>query len=342
MKEFPEMTITPDKLFELQCGVVKGQMLMVAVNLSVFNYTVEPKHSNDVASEIGTDPDNTELFLNALASIGLLVKKDGVFRNTELSDAFLVEGKETYLGDFLKFNESFLFKNADEMKTVIIKGFASHEEGEKENDALYSYMAMSNFARSGSSQAVAKAIANLPEFNGFTKMLDLGGGHGLDAIATVKMHPSMAGVVFDNAAGSQAATDNICKYGMEDRMDVLTGDYLTDSIGSGYDLIFAKAALNFAGPNLESVVRKIFDALNEGGVFVSIHDGLTAERTSPETTVVSWLPFALSAIDVSLEKEQIPGAMTAAGFSRLETQPYHFPLGGELDMVVGRKVQIKH
>ncbi len=173
-------------------------------------------------------------------------------------------------------------------------------------------------------------------------MLDLGGGHGLDAIATVKRHPSMKGIVFDNAAIVKAAQDNIREYGLEDRIRVQSGDYLIDSLGSGYDLILAKGTLNFAGSHLEKVVRKIYDALNEGGVFVSIHDGLTAERTNPEAMVLSWLPFALSAIDVTLAREQIPDAMTAAGFSDLETRPHLFPLGGKLDMVVGRKAQVKN
>ncbi len=339
MKELPNVTIAPDKLFDLQYGVVKGQMLMTAVDLEVFNYTVEPKSSNDVAGAIGTHPGNTALFLNALASIGLLVKKDGAFRNTELADTFLVEGKETFLGGFLTFNQMYLFKHKDDMKAAVVNGPASHEEEKMDAEVLYNRtMLLSNFARSGPSQTVAKAIAELPEFGSLAKMLDLGGGHGLDTIATVKMHRSMEGIIFDKAAGTQAAKDNIREYGMEDRISILAGDYLTDSLGSGYDLILAKGALNFAGPNLENVVHKIFDAMNQGGVFVSIHDGLTEERTKPEATVVSWLSFALRAIDVSLAKERIPTAMAAAGFSGLEIRSYHSPLGGVGDMVVGRKV----
>lgn len=339
MKELPDMTMVPDKLFDLQYGVVKGQILMTAVDLKIFDHTVEPTTSNDVAGSIGSHPGNTELFLNALASIGLLVKKDGVFRNTELSDTFLAEGKETSLGGYLKFTEMFQFKAADDMKTAVVNGPASHEKGDMDEEAQYrATMLMSTIARSGVSQAVAKAIAKLPEFGGFAKMLDLGGAHGLDGMATVQMHPSMVGIVFDKAPAVRAAQEIIREYGMEDRMRVLAGDYLTDPIGSGYDLILAKGTLNFAGPELERVVKKIFGALNDGGVFVSIHDGLTEERTKSEAMVVSWLSFALSSMDVGLAKERIPDAMSAAGFSGLETCPHHFPFGGELDMVVGRKV----
>ncbi len=339
MKKFADMRIAPDKLFDRQFDVVKGQMLMVAVDLRVFDHTVEPTTSNDVADAIGTHPGNTELFLNALTSIGLLRKKDGAFRNTELADTFLVSNRETSLGNYLKFTQMFLFKSVDDMRAALVNGPASDGQWEEDEQAQYNTtLLMSDIARSGMSQAVAKAIAKLPEFDACAKMLDLGGGHGLDGIATVQMHPSMEGVVFDKAAAVRAAQELIREYGMESRMTVVAGDYLTDAIGSGYDLILAKGTLNFAGPSLESVVQKIFGALNKGGIFVSIHEGLTEERTMPEAAVVSWLSFGLRSMDVSLAKERIPEAMTAAGFSGLETRPHHFPFGGEMDMVVGRKV----
>ena len=339
MKKLPDVAIVPDKLFDMQLGVVAGQMLMAAVDMNVFDHTTEPTSSNDVANAIDAHPGNTELFLNALVAVGLLEKKDGAFRNTELTDVFLVNDRETSLGDYLKYTQSFLFKTAEDMKTADINGPASDEQWDADQDVHYiSTILMSNIARSGTSQALAKAIADLPEFAGVAKMLDLGGGHGLDGIATVQMHPSMEGVVFDKAAALRAAQESIREFGMEDRMTVLAGDYLTETIGSGYDLILAKGTLNFAGPSLESVVQKVFDALNEGGVFVSIHEGLTDERTRPESLVVGWLPFGLSAMDVSLTKERIPDAMTAAGFSGLETRPHYSPFGGGLDMVVGRKV----
>ena len=56
MKELPDMTMVPDKLFDLQYGVVKGQILMTAVDLKIFNHTAEPATSEDVAGAIGSLP----------------------------------------------------------------------------------------------------------------------------------------------------------------------------------------------------------------------------------------------------------------------------------------------
>ncbi len=339
MKALPKTTTDPDKLFALHFGLVRGQILTSAVDLGVFAHTVEPRTSDEVSALLGTHPANTNLFLNALCSIGLLAKKDGSFFNTEVADDFLVDGKETFLGDYLKYAEAFLFKSADDMKAAIVNGPPSREQWDGGEEAQYNAaMLMKRIACSGLSQAVAISIAELPEFSRLKKMLDLGGGHGLDGIATVQMHPSMTGVVFDSPASVQAASEIIEEYEMEDRMAVLAGDYLDDVIGSGYDLILAKGTLNFAGPKLEALVQKIFHALNEGGIFVSIHDGLTDEGTKPAEMVVSWLSFGLSVADVSLPRDRVPDAMTAVGFSRVEIRPHHSPFGGAWDMVVGRKL----
>jgi hypothetical protein len=124
---------------------------------------------------------------------------------------------------------------------------------------------------------------------------------------------------------------------VDDRVDAIGGDYTTDSIGGGYDLIYTKGTLNFAGPALEDVIRKIYEALAPGGVFVSIHEGLSEEKTRPEGIVLSWLPTALSSMDVSLEEHVIPDAMEKAGFKSIQKKPYPFPMGGRMDMVMGRK-----
>ena len=68
-------------------------------------------------------------------------------------------------------------------------------------------------------------------------MLDLGGAHGMDCIAALQKNPDMQGIVFDKPAVVQTTREIILEYGLEDRMTVLAGDYITDPIGSRYDLI---------------------------------------------------------------------------------------------------------
>jgi predicted O-methyltransferase YrrM len=335
----PEITIQPTELFHLQYGTIRSWLLITAVELKVFSLTVEKKTAPEITAALNTHGANTELFLNALCSLGLLRKENGAYMNTELSETFLVEGRETYLGGFLLMNEQWNnIQSREQMKELVKNGPMSQQ-----NNSDYSgdYFAkhvnvMRNFARSGVSQFVAKEISSLPEFSGMRKMLELGGAHGLDTIAMSLKNPALSGVVFDKPAVVKVTQQIIAEYEMEERITVMGGDYATDPIGSGYDLIYAKATLSFFKDNFHPVFEKIYKALNPDGVFVSVHDGLTDESTKPEDMVISWLSTSLSSCDFSLRREVIPNAMLTAGFKTVQTMPFSFPLG-EMDMVIGRK-----
>jgi hypothetical protein len=56
-----------------------------------------------VAEAIGTHPNNTRVFLDGLAAMNILKKKDGLYRNSPVAQAFLVENSPTYLGRLLTF-----------------------------------------------------------------------------------------------------------------------------------------------------------------------------------------------------------------------------------------------
>ncbi len=315
---------------------------MLAIELKIFDITAQSVTADKVAMAVRAHRENTELFLNALTSLELLKKKDGKFQNTEISEAFLVSSSKTCLSAYLQMNEQFMFQNREQMKEAVIKGPSERQkQSQMDGDFFADYtklMACASLA--GSSRSVADALSNLPEFKGFKKMLDLGGAHGLDCMATLQKHLSMTGIVYDLPPVIATAKEIINEFGMEERLNFMAGDYTTDSIGSGYDLIYAKGTLNFAGPALGQVVKKIYDALNNGGVFVSIHDGLKDEKTKPEGIVLSWLQNSLTSEDLSFAENIIPDAMKTAGFTNIETVPFDFSISENLDMVIGRKKQL--
>ena len=102
---------------------------------------------------------------------------------------------------------------------------------------------------------------------------------------------------------------------MEDRVDVLGGDYLQDSIGEGYDLIWASATLNFSKDDMNSFMKKIYNALNPGDVFISYQDGLTNERTKPDIMVLGWLPTAIMGEDAGLDQGFIADILLVFNFN---------------------------
>ncbi|MEA1961507.1 MAG: methyltransferase [Bacillota bacterium] len=113
-----------------------------------------------------------------------------------------------------------------------------------------------NYHRAGIAQEMARIVSKLPEFSSFKKMLDLGGGPGLIGISIIAEHPTMKGVIFDQPAVVKVSESFIRQYEMDDRMEVIGGDYINDSIGESYDFVLASATLNFAKDNIDLMMKK--------------------------------------------------------------------------------------
>lgn len=337
--DLPDITIKPQPLYKLVYGTTKSWLLITAIEFNLFDLTVEYKTADEISAKLNTHKANTALFLNALCAIDLLEKKDWAYRNTELSDTFLVREKQCYLGRFLTLAETWNFSSREQMKERIKKGPISQAatEGDLQDMFAPHVNDMKNYARSGISQLMAGQISRLPGFAGMKKMLELGGAHGMDTIAATQKSPNLQGIVFDTPGVIKTTRNIIAEYGMQERISVMEGDYTTDPIGSGYDLIYAKATLSFFKDDLDSIFTKIHDALNPGGIFVSVHDGLTCQGTQPADMVISWLPTGLCFRDMTLDRDVIPDAMLRVGFKTIKVTPLDFPLGDSMDMCVGQK-----
>jgi len=195
---------------------------------------------------------------------------------------------------------------------------------------------MANSERAGDAQLAVDIVSKLPEFQFFRKMLDLGGGPGIIGMAVVAAHPSMKGVIFDLPAVVRVAQTFIQRYEIGDRVEVLGGDFNRDPIGEGYDLILACNSLQFAQV-IDSVVKKIHDALNPGGVFVSIFGfGRTHEGTKPQNPVLGMLPMTLMGQETRIDRGYVADSVLRAGFKSIRSQILNTSWG-PLELDIARK-----
>ncbi len=146
----------------------------------------------------------------------------------------------------------------------------------------------------------------------------------------------MKGIVFELPKMAKSARKYVKEYGLEDRMAVMEGDYNRDSIGEEYDLVLACASLYSSKPDLDSIVAKVYQALNPGGVFVSIHEGLTQEKTKPEKMRLGWLTAELLGKDLAFAQGEIADSMMRAGFRSVRSRTLNTPVG-PMDLDVGQK-----
>ena len=360
----PRVDLSFIELHKLVIAPIKTRLLFAAIELSVFDLLDEPRSAEAVAEILETHPENTRVLLDGLAAFDLIEKKEGLYENSAIASAFLVSNSPTFLGTYLAEQWRYIEPVLDDLISLIVDGppeergldRSDHEpksrsksksnsrskstqrsQDESQDDLARWAEAVAEYERAGIAQRVAERISELPEFSTFRKMLDLGGGPGLIGMAVVASHPTMKGVIFDLPPVAKAAEKFVRDLGMEDRMEVIYGDFSNDPIGENYDLILASASLYSSRPNLDSLIEKASAALNPGGVFASLHEGLSREKTKPETMKLWMLPAEFRGDDFAFERGEIRASMRRAGLSvtttTLDTSV------GPMDLDLGRKLQ---
>ncbi|WP_291353146.1 methyltransferase [Desulfosporosinus sp.] len=340
VRKLPKIDKDVKILLDMIYAPMYTKILLAAIELDLFSELEENKTYNDVAVRLGLHPKNTSYLLDSLTAMGLLKKSDEFYDNTALSKKYLVRSQEMFIGEHLKVTCMTTGFEDIEIVKLVKEGPNSKCGNREENDVselFGDYTELVKGAQKGGRATEIAALASsLPEFEGFRKMLDLGGGPGLLGMAVVKAHPVMKGVIFDTPEVGKTAEESIKEYNLGDRVKMMTGDYTVDSIGGEYDFIMAIGTLNFAKHDLDTVIKKIYDALNPKGVFMCISEGLTSEKTSPREMVVSWLPYFLKGRDFSLEQGEVSNSALRIGFRSIYKQTLDL-LTGKMDVDIARK-----
>ncbi|MEA1865569.1 MAG: methyltransferase [Euryarchaeota archaeon] len=309
--------IDSEPLDRIVKGCEASNILRTALDFDLFDLLEEPKTAEQISSETGTVATIAEKFLNALCTIDILAKRDGAYVNTPLAATFLVNESPFYQGNMIRLSKNNSL-NWSQLGSAM-KGDVSDEMGERPERVFDSsfILAMAEGSMRGSLHQTVKEVSNLPEFKRARTLLDLGGGHGLYAIAFAEMNPELDATVFDLPPVTEVTREFIGRYGMKERVSVLGGDFSIDDIGHGYDIVFASDVFYRKPDALSSVFEKIHGALNDSGSIVLKHWVLHDDRTAPSTSVLFDLMLSLRGGDwhhIYTETEYIE-LLEGAGFS---------------------------
>jgi ubiquinone/menaquinone biosynthesis C-methylase UbiE len=265
--------MVPDDLAglrKLYLGFVSSRVILTANNLKIFENLKKASSATEIAEKLNIDPRATEIVLDALTGIGLVRKsRTGRYRNTPVSNRYLVKGTRFYQGDIIK-HASTMWQNFSALDDVVRTGRPARRGFDHESFI----MGMHNLTVLRT-ESLAKALG----LKGIKTMLDLGGGPGTNAIAMAKK--GIQSTVFDlpetiNIAKKVARRDGV------KGIRFIAGDFHVDSIGSGYDLILLSQIFHaFSAEENIALLRKCNTAMNFGGKVVVQEFPINDNRTSP-------------------------------------------------------------
>lgn len=246
-------------------GLIRFAALNAASTLHLFDYLEKgPGTLQELSRKTGIDEGLLFPLLGVLISAGVIVCAEGKYLNRPLASTYLVSTSPYSQNSHIHKNALFLEKIwACLPKRLTGKPLLIPRTEFFANLAL---PAMAENSLTGRLQRTVAEIAGMPDFASAGKMVDLGGGHGLYAIALSALNPGLDAYIFDLPHITALAERYIRKYHAA-RVFTIPGDFFSDDIGGQYDLI-----LSSSNPSGKSAVllSKIADAMNEGGLFVNI------------------------------------------------------------------------
>jgi len=322
-------------------GLIRFAALHAASSLNLFDLLEgEPKTPGELSIATGMKEERLLPLLAVLIQCRVVFNENNGYRNSLLASTYLVSWSPYCQNGHLEKYAVFLktiWAYLPERLTGSPKVFS-----QKVFFRDLALPAMAENSLCGRLQRTVGEIVTMPEFASAKKMVDLGGGHGLYAIALAALNPGLEAYIFDLPHITALAGTYIEKY-RADRVSTISGNFFTDDIGAGYDLVFSSS--NPSGKSVE-LLGKIADALNEGGLFVNVQSD--EGRCDDGYHALEWQLWTLEGEEkgkgrYSREQpfltEEYRSAMSEAGFRIVHEKEiiddYH--KGSSVRMVIAKK-----
>ncbi len=260
-------------------GYKAYQILKAVIELSLFDFLDQSGLSSLEEISIATNINTRYIhsLLQTLVELGLLIKLDHRYCNSELAGQFLVKSSSNYQGDIIRMvEESGKWNNLQERLT------RSGTKKRYDNTGIGwdTIKSLSQRSLQGELQAVSQAIVKWKGFPQADSVLDIGGGHGLYTISLCQVNPSLKGLVFEQAHVTDLTKKFISRYHLENRVKVQAGDIAEDTPTGRHDIVLVSHFLYKFSQDLPSMLNKISSCLKPGGLLASNHWFIQTNDTS--------------------------------------------------------------
>jgi O-methyltransferase domain/Dimerisation domain len=240
-------------LWELIRGATATKALGVAADLGVADaLAAGPRAVDELAQEVGAEPDTLRRILRALASDGVFAEAEpGCFRNTEASELLRRDGP----GNWREFAHLFagVFHTAiGELDPSTTKPTFPRRFG----DDFWSWLganpaerAAFDAAMAGGKERSAERLAALA-WRGDETVVDVGGGNGALLTALIERQPGLTGIVFDLPETDRDETSLV------DRITFVAGDFF-ESVPRGEVYVLSAILHDWDNERASAILRSI-------------------------------------------------------------------------------------
>ena len=264
-------------------GAGSFEAVTLALEMGVFETLAREELTVDeLAERIDADEDGLRTLLVFLEAQGYVTGDDGRYRNTAMTSKWLTPASETNVAPWLAFWDELVFPFWEEnLEAAVREGGPPQTIYEWFDEEPARWEVAQRGFRAAASLVVDEVAAAVDVPDGATRLLDVGGGHGLFAIELCRAHPDLSATVFDHPEALGAARAEIDDAGVGDRVDVSGGDYLADDLGTGFDVALVFNVVHaHDGEENRLLFDRVGEAVDPGGR-IAVLDQLEGSARTP-------------------------------------------------------------
>jgi demethylspheroidene O-methyltransferase len=312
------------KLFDIASGFVKSQTLLACVRLGLLDRLAKgPARAEALAHDLSLSGDAMARLLSAAAAIDLVMRlPDGRYRLGGLGPA--VVGEPGILA-MVEHNATFYRDLADPVALLRGEGRPTQLErywaysGADNPDALEGERVSAYSELMAASQRmVAEEVLAVYPVARHRRLVDVGGGEGAFIAEAGRAAPQLELGVFDLPAVVARAAANLHRQGMSARFHGHGGNFFTDPVPAGADLVSLVRVLHDHNDDEAMVLLRNIRASMQSGTTLLVAEPM-ADAAGAHAVGDSYFAFYLLAMGRGRARSaaEITQMLNSAGFNRI-------------------------
>ena len=316
-------------------GTYQGT-IVAADDAGIFAALAErPAAIDALAQRLDFDVRATGIVLRLLASLRLLVAREGTYQLTDEARLYLVKASPFYWGHMMRVGVSDWHRDTALAKlkrkgsaesagpegTPRPSGSGRPADGWAAGEINIGQATQIAAAMHAHSLPAAIGAARNYDFTGITRILDVGGGSGCFMIAMAQAHRALAATVMELPAMCEVALQYIADGGVQAQVDTAAVDMFREPWPHGCDAVFFSNIWhdwNFR--TCRWLAERAYEVLPRGGR-IMLHEMLLDDRgDGPATAAAFSMLMLLATQGQQFTFAEIKGLLEQAGFADVATK----------------------
>lgn len=262
-------------------GGVSFYAISTAVKLNIFEIIGhKPLTAAELSGEINASEMGTTVLLEVLESLGYVKKKSNTYYNTKMTKKWMTTESATNFNVGFEYYYPIMQELWPYLHESVLKGEPHIEFYQwlgKHSETAYLYQ---KFMMTLATFFIPELIKKLQLDKTCRHVIDIGGGHALYSIALCKKYSDLRVTIFDSPYVRPLALENINKAQVNNRIQFVEGDYMSDNIGHGYNAALLYNIIHeHTREENERLINRIFQSLSDSGSII-VMDNIQEKKIS--------------------------------------------------------------